>query len=124
MFNVPPAERMHGRPRRDIAEGVVQMVGAEEVTDPKLIEAVAQDLCTSDGLIWENLVRRIGHPLLAEYRKHATVAIAAINASGTHWVAPVDVSDAMYDAGYRAESVITIYDVMRDAYLAKTEETA
>jgi hypothetical protein len=64
--------------------------------DPKLVEAVARAIGRQEG------------KLLSEYsyRKIAACALAAIDASGTHWVAPWEANETMAAAygGYYADN--------------------
>lgn len=114
------------------------------MTDPKLIETVARAISPHgwNDDYWQD-TRHIGQydrnqrHCQENARKAAALALAAINASGTHWLAPITIYDfdevilAMrekYREGpseeHREFSFMgELFDVMRTAYLAKTETT-
>lgn len=111
--------------------------GTRFTADPKLIEAVARAIGlsviesrlggkqkpTNADLEWEWKI--------TEWRRAcehaAAAALAAVNASETHWVAPAEATEAM-KSGYeqwayaRPEGASRIWRCLRDTYLAETKE--
>ncbi len=99
------------------------------MSDPKLIEAVARamrkagrdwlqarlDANPGSGLAWGDIPHEV----------YAEAALSAINASRTHWVAPVEATDAMIDRGMidAADSghPTDVWNGMRTAFLAEQE---
>lgn len=70
--------------------------------DPKLIEAVARAIAETDAVhFWDELPEeyyRGSEYGKKDYRTMARAALAAINASGTHWVAPHEPTEEIIDA--------------------------
>jgi hypothetical protein len=97
------------------------------MTDPKLIELVAR---AYDEAYVQHM-RSCGTAILptdrdAAHRAGLIAVLAAITASGTHWVAPVEATRRMkVVGGVMAEKGVGLGDLwaaMRAAYLADLEE--
>ncbi len=111
--------------------------------DPELIEAVARAIAIADG--WGvgqkhdgNDWRLVPMPTYRILHDQATAAIAAINASGTHWVAPASLTNEQADLALSVTashldikgSGLTVnrekmklrFMRLRERYLAKQEE--
>lgn len=94
--------------------------------DPKLVEAVARAMCVAEFTEPTTTVK--GGACL-NCRRRAAAALTAIDASGTHWVAPVEATGIMVSGvvHYASEAgkreVARRYAAMRTAYLAKPEDT-
>lgn len=100
--------------------------------DPKLVETVARAMCAADGPNFDELPKtwnRNADFMLAQddWLLFAIAALAAINGSGTHWVAPNELETAMANAvgnlpDRRFSDLDEIWSAQRTAYLAKTAE--
>ncbi len=105
--------------------------------DPKLVETVARAAYARTCEFWAQAFpdkaphepwERETDMLREHWLEFARAALSAINASGTHWVAPVEATDAMVEEGaaqvenglFRIEpGVRSAWQEMRTAYLAE-----